>query len=328
MGNVHSTQLIGGLPGAQSRSEVPTLLVSNNRIGDQYDITYGLNRRRDATKTYTFPEGKAPPRQIDLRVTTFAPYFEPFDQHNSGSCTAQTVKAAFMCFERAQSKEKASFVEPSALFIYYYARVIDEETRSTGTITDTGTSVVSSLMSAQRGIASVETWPFDRSLVNTKPSVVAQRDALHRRVTRWVNLDPSLTNIKNALASGTAVIMSFDVTRSMDEWFLTPGRQYNTGHMLTRNTITQFRDIVGGHAVLLVGYDDKYLGKGAFIARNSWGPLWGDRGHFYIEYGGALYPDLHTDFHAITGICTNRAGFCVNQSDCTYDSVVCDVLSQ
>ncbi|WP_265582428.1 lectin like domain-containing protein [Methanofollis aquaemaris] len=49
----------------------------------------------------------------------------------------------------------------------------------------------------------------------------------------------------------------------------------------------------GGHAVLLVGWDDAYPaanfvetppGDGAFIAKNSWGTSLGDNGYFYISY--------------------------------------------
>jgi len=49
----------------------------------------------------------------------------------------------------------------------------------------------------------------------------------------------------------------------------------------------------GGHAVLLVGWDDNFdrnkfntpaPKNGAFIVRNSWGPNWGDAGFFYVSY--------------------------------------------
>lgn len=59
------------------------------------------------------------------------------------------------------------------------------------------------------------------------------------------------------------------------------------------------------HAVALVGWDDNYdknnfttspRGNGAFIAKNSWGPEFGDHGYFYISYydpqigvGNAVY---------------------------------------
>jgi C1A family cysteine protease len=38
---------------------------------------------------------------------------------------------------------------------------------------------------------------------------------------------------------------------------------------------------LGGHAILLVGYDDK---EQCFIVKNSWGPDWGENGFFRIAY--------------------------------------------
>ena len=39
--------------------------------------------------------------------------------------------------------------------------------------------------------------------------------------------------------------------------------------------------MIGGHAVMCVGYDDK---KESFIILNSWGTNWGDNGYFYMPY--------------------------------------------
>jgi hypothetical protein len=40
-------------------------------------------------------------------------------------------------------------------------------------------------------------------------------------------------------------------------------------------------DVEGGHAVVIVGYNDA---DQAFIVRNSWGPEWGEGGYFRIAY--------------------------------------------
>jgi C1A family cysteine protease len=39
--------------------------------------------------------------------------------------------------------------------------------------------------------------------------------------------------------------------------------------------------VLGGHAVLAVGYDDD---KQWIIFRNSWGESWGDKGYGYLPY--------------------------------------------
>ena len=44
---------------------------------------------------------------------------------------------------------------------------------------------------------------------------------------------------------------------------------------------TKNEKVLGGHAVMLCGYDDK---TEMFIVRNSWGSEWGDKGYFYMPY--------------------------------------------
>lgn len=51
---------------------------------------------------------------------------------------------------------------------------------------------------------------------------------------------------------------------------------------------------VGGHCILIVGYDD---GQGAWIVRNSWGPNWGTGGYCLFAYG-----ECNIDFYAKQGI--------------------------
>jgi hypothetical protein len=54
------------------------------------------------------------------------------------------------------------------------------------------------------------------------------------------------------------------------------------------------QDFCGGHAVLLVGWDDArsdgHGGAGCWIAKNSWGRDWkgGDQGYFYLAYNSGL----------------------------------------
>ena len=57
--------------------------------------------------------------------------------------------------------------------------------------------------------------------------------------------------------------------------------------------------MVGGHAVLAVGYDNS---TGLMKFRNSWGPDAGDNGYFYIPYSYITNPSLASDFWVINSI--------------------------
>jgi C1A family cysteine protease len=54
--------------------------------------------------------------------------------------------------------------------------------------------------------------------------------------------------------------------------------------------------ILGGHAVLAVGYDDS---EQRFIVRNSWGDEWGDGGYFSMPYAFLTERNLSSDFWTI-----------------------------
>jgi len=54
--------------------------------------------------------------------------------------------------------------------------------------------------------------------------------------------------------------------------------------------------VLGGHAVLAVGYDDEVS---RFIVRNSWGSIWGMQGDFTMPYAYLTNPNLADDFWTI-----------------------------
>jgi C1A family cysteine protease len=52
-------------------------------------------------------------------------------------------------------------------------------------------------------------------------------------------------------------------------------------------------DVLGGHAITAVGYDDA---TSRFHVANSWGRAWGNAGYFTLPYQYLLDSDLSDDF--------------------------------
>lgn len=86
----------------------------------------------------------------------------------------------------------------------------------------------------------------------------------------WVTTtSTSVDTLKNALYTQGPLVTTMDVYS--DFYYYTSGVYTHTSGSL-----------LGGHAVLLVGYDD--AGQ-YFIVKNSWGSGWGESGYFKIAYG-------------------------------------------
>ena len=84
----------------------------------------------------------------------------------------------------------------------------------------------------------------------------------------------------------------------------------------------------GNHAVALVGWDDDFLipgapGKGAWIAKNSWGANWGDDGYFYVSYYDNSCPALGDGEGAIAFIFNDTMRYDKNYQ---YDIAKTDYL--
>ena len=54
--------------------------------------------------------------------------------------------------------------------------------------------------------------------------------------------------------------------------------------------------VLGGHAVLAVGYDDA---RQCFWVRNSWSAKWGQKGYCCMPYAYLTTPGLASDFWTI-----------------------------
>ncbi len=229
--------------------------------------------------TYAAPAAflTALPTSVDLRPG--CP--DVYDQGQLGSCTANSIGGAFQ-FE--QIKQKVKDFVPSRLFIYYNERVIENTVNS-----DSGAQIRDGIkVVAKQGAPPETDWPYDINKFAQKPPQSAFADAAKNKVLSYQRVTRSLSQMKGCLASGYPFVFGFTVYDAFESAAVA-----QSGHL---NMPQPGEQVVGGHAVAAVGYDDK---NQWFLVRNSWGENWGMKGYFTIPYQYLLEPNLSDDFWTI-----------------------------
>lgn len=217
------------------------------------------------------------PMRADLR----AMFPAVWDQGQLGSCTGHACAAA-LAYGRAT--EDLAAVTPSRLMLYYNARSI-EGTQDW----DSGAQIRDVIKGAAKfGACSEELWPYAPDRFNVPPSAEAYRAADKTRAVGYRRVGQQLWQLCEAISSGSPVVFGFSVYDSFES-----EQTARTGIM---GMPAPSEALVGGHAVIAVGYD---LEQGHFIIRNSWSDRWGDAGHFYMPVEYITNPDLASDFWTV-----------------------------
>lgn len=235
--------------------------------------------------------------KVDLR-----PLMPPvYDQGNLGSCTANAIACAYQ-FDEIKEQEKSVFV-PSRLGIYYCERekegTVDEDA---GAEIYDGMAVIHSIgvfpeteVTGMTGLTPDAVWPYVETNFAAKPPPSCFTLATRHKSVNYRKVKQDLQQLKQALIAGFPVVFGFNVYDDFEsDTMAQNGLLPMPGSGATS---------IGGHAVVIVGYDDTQVINGvtgAFIVRNSWGPNWGLAGYFYMPYAYATNPDLANDFWTLT----------------------------
>jgi C1A family cysteine protease len=218
------------------------------------------------------------PVKVDLR-----PYCPPvYDQGALGSCTANAIAAA-MQFERHKQKLKPEFI-PSRLFLYYNERVMENSVES-----DAGAQIRDGIKCvANQGDCPENNWPYEIEKFTRKPTPECYKVATRYKAVGYQRVAQILNQMKSCLASGYPFIFGFSVYSGFEsEQAATTGEINMPGPRET---------LMGGHAVVAVGYDDSTR---RFTVRNSWGDSWGSHGYFTLPYCYLTESNLADDFWTI-----------------------------
>jgi C1A family cysteine protease len=271
----------------------------NKGLGWIPDIPDARDHMFKITKPEFLDRKKALPAKIDLRTDQAMQLFPILDQGQLGSCTANAISAA-MTFATIKSKKKeegATFSQvtmgdsnlfiPSRLFIYYNERVMENSVES-----DSGAMIRDGIKSVNKqGAPKEATWPYNIAQFANKPSDQSYNEALTHQVLLYRRLDNrDINQLKGCLAQGFPFVLGFAVYDSFQTM------QMAQSGIMPMPDISR-EQLLGGHAVLAVGYDDA---KQWFIIRNSWGDDWGDKGYFYMPYRFITNTNYSDDFWTIT----------------------------
>ncbi|MEO6136905.1 MAG: C1 family peptidase [Ginsengibacter sp.] len=212
-----------------------------------------------------------------------------YSQGALGSCTANALGAAFQITQKIQKK---SVWTPSRLFLYYNSRVSIHTENS-----DSGAFLRDAVKSMNKqGLCKETDWTYDDrnqpgDKFTKKPPASCYKSALSNQILTYQSLQKSLSVLQGCLAEGYPFAFGFSVYES----FMS-AEVKRTGIMPMPH-ISKER-MIGGHAVLAVGYDNS---KQAFLIRNSWGKQWGLDGYFYMPYAYAT-GQMASDFWTIRSI--------------------------
>lgn len=229
--------------------------------------------------------GADPPESMDLRA-----WCSPIDdQGELGACTAHAAAGMYEYFEQ---RAFGRFIDVSRLFLY-------KTTRNLAKLTGDSGAELRNAMGALAlfGAPPEDYWPYKVKSFDVEPPAFCYAFGQSFQALKYFRLDPpgsvsasTLSKVRKTVASGLPAMFGFTCYSSLyqadDGLIPMPGKG---------------EKVVGGHAVLCVGYnDDKEItgSKGALLIRNSWGTGWGDQGYGWLPYDYVL-KGLAEDFWAM-----------------------------
>lgn len=233
-----------------------------------------LPDKRDRLFTLSHPEAIAYPSKISLR-DRMPPVFA---QGTLGSCVAQALIANHMFVHAGEQMM-------SRLDLYYHARLLEGmEDVDSGCMIRNGVKAL-----VKFGVPTEADWPYLIRKFKVDPPDAVAKSALNYRITSYERLRAHDDFLK-CLSQGRPFVFGFSVYQSLYESY---GENFGLITMPRQDD-----KMIGGHAILAVGFDQNFhenpafkrsglsesaIGNFVYEIRNSWGTAWGDGGYGWMD---------------------------------------------
>lgn len=220
-------------------------------------------------------DGFRPPAfSDDSPAVDIRPYCSPVeDQGRLGSCTAQAVAGLVEYLERRIFRRHT---DVSRLFLYKVARQLD------GFVGDTGAYIRTAMKGLFLfGAPPERFWPYNVAEFDADPSAFVYAYGQSLQSISYYRVDQPNRSAGDVLKFTKALVAGF---RPVVLGFRVYGVDNAKGEFPFPESGERPR---GGHAVMVVGYDDnRVIGnyRGALLVRNSWGTGWGEGGYGWLPY--------------------------------------------
>ena len=232
------------------------------------------------------------PDSIDLSSS----FPDAYDQLSLGSCTAN-MSAGLVQYD--QKVQGLDWIMPSRLFDYYNSRLIEGTTAQ-----DAGASISDAVLAlakygwvpellSQSGTV-IPFYPYTIQKFAQQPPQACYDYAVQNKISDYARVQQDLNHLQATLAAGHPIGFGFTVYPYFESQ-----QMARTGILKMPSWSDLTQGPVGGHAVIIVGYDNS---KQMFKVRNSWNKSWGLNGYFWMPYAYALNQRLANDFAVINSI--------------------------
>lgn len=195
------------------------------------------------------------------------------NQGKQGSCVAwSSAYAARTILESARTGESKEPYSPA--FLYNQIGLEDCQ----------GSYIIRAMeYMTKQGAVPYQQFPYDETNCSRQPSMNLIQEASANKMRGFTRLSLGDRNdaidmraIKENLAQGAPVVIGMMVGPSFMQSMM--GQDVWVPEAQDKSMMG-----FGGHAMCVVGYDDKKYG-GAFLIMNSWGPEWGQNGFAWVRY--------------------------------------------